>query len=133
MNKSRNADLYERVHMFQQQVLANKPAPAEMYHEVRMMNFKVRPVEGDISQLDFGNKEFIDALWSIGKLDEFFRLEISRISKDEKEAFFRLVDEMRTNFQIQLNKANLASSRLGGSTRSVFEVEIIKEYRSSIN
>ncbi|MDA1316626.1 MAG: hypothetical protein O3B87_01225 [bacterium] len=133
MNNPSEGDLYERIHLFQQEILTKRPARQDMYHEVRMMNFKVRPVVGDISQLDFGNTEFIDALWSIGKLDEFFRIEIERISKDEKKVFFDLVDEMRKNFQLQLNKANITSPKIGEEKRSVFEVEIIKEHNSSVH
>jgi hypothetical protein len=133
MNNPSEGDLYERIHLFQQEILTKKPAHEQMYHEVRMMNFKVRPVAGDMSQLDFGNSEFIDALWSIGKLDEFFRNEVERISKEEKKVFFDLVDEMRTNFQMQLNRANITSSRHIDEKRSVFEVEIIKEHNSRIH
>lgn len=133
MNNPSEGDLYERIHLFQQEILTKKPAHKQMFHEVRMMNFKVRPVAGDMSQLDFGNSEFIDALWSIGKLDEFFRTEVERISKDEKKVFFDLVDAMRSNFQMQLNQANIASSRHSDEKRSVFEVEIIKEHNSRIH
>lgn len=133
MNNPSEGDLYERIHLFQQEILTKKPEPEQMYHEVRMMNFKVRPVVGDMSQLDFGNSEFIDALWSIGKLDEFFRTEVARISKDEKRVFFDLVDKMRSNFQMQLNRANITSPRFDDEQRSVFEVEIIKEHNSHIH
>jgi len=133
MNKPSKGDLYERIHLFQQEILTKKPPHQEMYHQVQMMNFKVRPVVGDMSQLDFSNSEFIDALWSIGKLDEFFRTEFKHTSREEKKVLFNLVSAMRSNFQMQLNRANIVSSRVSNEKRSIFEVEIIKESNSHVN
>ncbi|QQS44360.1 hypothetical protein IPM65_02045 [Candidatus Roizmanbacteria bacterium] len=133
MRTPKKTDLFEKIRDFQLTILSKKPASQEMMHEVRMMNFKLRPLSGNVSELDFSNFDFIDALWSLGKLDEFFREEYNNVSDDEKDAFYRLVDDIRFNFQQQLNKANIASIDFEESPKHMFEVEIIKDNNLKIN
>lgn len=133
MSSQKKTDAFEKIQDFQKAILSKKPAVAEMIHDVRMMNFKVRPITGDVSDLDFKNPEFIDALWSLGKLDEFFRSEYLELEEHDQDVFFRLVDDMRTNFQQQLNKANIASIEFAEKPRKSFEVEIIKDSNWKVN
>ncbi len=133
MNSPKKTDLFEKIKDFQLSVLAKKPTAQDMMHEVRMMNFKIRPLSGNVTDLDFGNMEFIDALWSLGKLDEFFRTEYQNVTDEEQDAFFRLVDDIRLNFQQQLNKANIATVEFEEAPKQMFEVEIIKDTNLKVN
>jgi hypothetical protein len=132
MKTGNKTDLYETIRSFQQTTLAKKPTLDEMISEVRLMNFKIRPVSGNISTLDFKNMEFIDALWSLGKLDEFFRIEFQNIEDNDKDIFFRLVEEMRTNLQQRLNKSQLIKT-VTREEQLFFEIEIFKENTPSVN
>ncbi|MBP9691479.1 hypothetical protein KBD81_05375 [Candidatus Woesebacteria bacterium] len=127
MTKKKQIDPVQRIENFQHAVLAQKPSPEDMIHEVRMMNFKVHPVTGDIADLDFSNSEFIDALWSLGKLDEFFRAEFFQMKNHDQDVFYRLIEDMRTNFQQKLNKANIAAIEFKERPKRMFEIEIIKD------
>ncbi len=127
MRSKKKIDPVERIQNFQRLVLSQKPSAEDMIHEVRMMNFKVHPVTGDISDLDFSNTEFIDALWSLGKLDEFFRAEYFGMKDREQDVFYRLIEDMRTNFQQKLNKANIAAIEFAERPRKTFEIEIVKD------
>lgn len=133
MNSPKKTDLFEKIKDFQLSVLAKKPTAQDMMHEVRMMNFKIRPLSGNVTDLDFGNMDFIDALWSLGKLDEFFRTEYQNVTDEEQDAFFRLVDDIRLNFQQQLNKANIATVEFEEAPKQMFEVEIIKDTNLKVN
>lgn len=132
MKKNKQTDMYERIKRFQQKTLSAKPTREEMINEVRMMNFKVKPVFGNVTQIDFTNTDFIESLWSLGKLDEFFRNEYPTIKEDDKEIFFRLVDEMRANLQQRLNTSYIVTTNTE-TDRTVFEVEIFKEVTSRVN
>lgn len=127
MSSRKKIDPVERIQNFQRSVLSKKPAAEDMIHEVRMMNFKVHPVTGDISDLDFSNTEFIDALWSLGKLDEFFRAEYFEMKDREQDVFYRLVQDMRSNFQQKLNKANITAIEFAERPKRIFEIEIVKD------
>src|SRR5690606_33448009 len=105
MKTGNKTDLYEKIKLFQQRTISNTPTVEEMMSEVRMMNFKVRPVYGNISKLNLSNREFINALWSLGKLDEFFKDEFPNVEDEDREIFFKLVDDMRVSLQQQLNRA----------------------------
>ncbi|OGK46779.1 hypothetical protein A3A93_03990 [Candidatus Roizmanbacteria bacterium RIFCSPLOWO2_01_FULL_38_12] len=131
-DESKN-DLYDRIQRFQHNVLARRPSVSQMVSEVHMMNFKIRPVYGNITTMDFANKRFIEALWSLGKLDEFFRDEFTQVTENERETFFRLVDEMRVNLQQQLNTAYSTSQSVSSEEKLLYEIEIYKEIDSQVN
>ncbi len=134
MDSSKKIDAVDKIKHFQERILANKPEMGEMVYDVRMMNFKIRPISGDITELDYGNNDFIEALWSLGKLDEFFRLEFDSIDLDEKDAFFRMVNDLRVNFQNQLKQANIqAVDFQDKSMMQLFEIEIIKDNNLRVN
>ena len=127
MRATKKTDVYEAIRSFQQNTLGNKPAIEQMIYEVRLMNFKIRPVTGNISTVNFHNSDLIDALWSLGKLDEFYRQEIKNISSKDQEAFLRLVNEIRWNNQDKLNRVRLIHTDPTQEEFPAFEAEIFKE------
>lgn len=132
MKTGNKTDLYERIKLFQQRTFSNKPSRDEMISEVRMMNFKVRPVYGNITKLDFNNNDFLNALWSLGKLDEFFKEEFPNVEDEDREIFFQLVDDMRVSLQKKLNTA-YSLKESPKQEKTVFEIEIYKDNLSQIN
>jgi len=134
MKSAKKTDVIDKIKEFQEELLVKKPDIQQMVHEVRMMNFKVRPINGNISDLDFSNMEFIDALWSLGKLDEFFRKEAPVISNAEKSVFFRIVNDLRVEMQHRLRSANIDSAKSPQKNMAgVFELEIIKDNGLHVN
>lgn len=132
MKTGNKTDLYERIKLFQQRTMTNKPTIDEMVSDVRMMNFKVRPVYGNISKLNFKNTDFINALWSLGKLDEFFKEEFPQVEDEDRETFFKLVDDMRVSLQQKLNTAYNTEKTLK-KEKLFFEIEIYKDTLSQVN
>lgn len=106
--------------------LGTKPSLDKMYDEIRMMRFKIRPISGDVSLLQFKNSELIEALWGLGKLDEVFQKEYDNLGNDQKEVFFRLFDNLYHQYQEQLNKINI-NKELKPKLSQVFEMEIFKD------
>ena len=123
-----NRDQKDVVDIFSQfkKTLEAKPSVVEMYEEVRMMKFKIKPLAGDISLLQFDNANLIETLWSLGKLDEMFQKEFKQLAKNEKEVFFRLFDELYLKFQDQLNKVKINPLKKPNFPQFV-EMEIFKE------
>ncbi len=126
MTKKNSNDIIDLVTHFQRRVLENKPPVSLMFEEIRMMSFKIRPLNGDISLLDLKNKEFIEILWSLGKLDEFFQKQYKSITSKNKNLFLRLFDEIHDRYQEKLNTLNLKPEQFA-DTSSAFEMEIFKE------
>ena len=132
MRKKSNTDVLEIVSKFQKNILEKKPSNDEMEKEVRMMKFKVKPVIGDISILNLKNTNFIEVLWSLGKIDEFFQNQVDTIGDDQRDIFYKLLDEIYEKYQDELNMVDLKKESLSqGSTG--FEMEIFKERSSKAN
>lgn len=124
MTKKNQKDPLALLEVFQKSVLQNKPALVDMITEVHMMQFKIKPLRGDVQHIDFQNNKFIEILWSLGKLDEFFQKQYPTISEPKREQFFLYFDLMQKKLQDDLNKLRLQSPQ--DETRSGFEVEIFK-------
>lgn len=125
MIKKNGKDVVEIFHELKK-VLAAKPSTKVMFEEIRMMKFKIRPISGDVSLLQFDNSRLIETLWSLGKLDETFQKEFQRLSKDQKEVFFRMFDELYLQFQSQLNKISVRPEAKS-SIPQMLEMEIFKD------
>ena len=103
-----------------------KPTMEKMYEEVRMMRFKIKPISGNIFLLKLKNRNLIETLWGLGKLDEVFQQEYKNVSSDQQEAFFRYFDNLYQHFQERLNNIS-ASSELKTNLPQVLEMEIFKD------
>lgn len=107
-------------------ILNTKPSEERMYKEVSMMKFKIKPLQGDISTIDFKNKKLIEILWSLGKLDEFFHREYKKLAVNQRLIFFRIFDNFSKKFQEELNQVNLKPEKIIKEPVSL-EMEIFKE------
>ena len=110
-----------------QKVISTKPTINQMFDEVRMMKFKIKPIKGDVSAFNLKNERFIESLWSLGKLEEFFQKEFPRLSKNEKEVFLRFFDNLYFKYQQQLNQINLQPAKTILTKAGLLELEIYKE------
>ena len=125
MKKKVALDAFDMLSNFQTTILNKKPNLQNMFDEVRMMKFRIRPVHGDISILNLKDTQFIELLWSLGKLDEFYQTNVDKISPKQRNTFYRLFDEMQQKFQDELNTLNLKQETPDPSAG--FEMEIYKE------
>ncbi len=91
-----------------------------------MMNFKIRPLSGDVSSINLNDKSFIQALWNLGKLDEFFHKYYHTLTSGQRKIFFDVFDNLHERFEHELNKLNIME--LKGSAPQEVEMEIFKEY-----
>lgn len=131
MRKKNSGDVFDMIAQFQLNVLNKKPPVAQMYDEVRLMRFKIRPLNGEITTLDLNNNNFIEMLWGLGKLDEFYQGHIEKLPQDQRQIFFRIFDELYQKFQQELNKVNLKKEEI--RENSSFEMEIFKDRTKKFN
>ncbi len=126
MGYKRKTDLLEDIVKFQNNLLKNKPSEQAMFDQVRMMRYKIRPLQGDVSMLDFKNKKFIEILWNLGKLDEFFNKRKNFLNKRQKEIFYSFFEGVYAKLQHQLNHLDLKFDQKD-DTSSIIEMEIVRE------
>jgi len=110
-----------------QKMISTKPDISQMFKEVQMMKFKIKPIQGDLMAFNLKNENFIESLWSLGKLDEFFFKEVPSLSKKEKEIFMNFFDSLYFKYQQQLNQTNLQQRRVTLKKTGLLELEIFKE------
>ena len=125
MTKKNSKDIIE-IFSNLKKALGSKPPIEEMYDDIRMMRFKIKPISGDVSLLQLKNSRLIETLWSLGKLDEVFQREYKKLSEDQKEVFFRLFDNLHQQFQDQLNKVNI-NPEVKSNLPQILEMEIFKD------
>ncbi|MFZ6035359.1 MAG: hypothetical protein ACOYUB_04430 [Patescibacteria group bacterium] len=128
MRKKTTKDISTLVQTFQM-FIKNKPKAERMVSEIRMMKFKIRPIQGDMTAVNLKNERFIETLWSLGKLDEFFQSEYPKLSPKNREVFVKIFDDLYHQYQQQLNKINIYK-RQANDKNKVLELEIFKDIKN---
>src|SRR3990167_7662310 len=126
MAKKKNIDVLHVLAEFQKNILEKKPTMDKMYDEVQMMHFKIRPLQGDVSLLNLSDTNLIEALWNLGKLDEFFRTQKDQLTQKQKQIFFQFLENLYDQFQDKLSNVRLKPIEEMQVSSSV-EMEIFKE------
>lgn len=110
----------------------SKPSKEKMIEDLKMMNFKIRSLFGDIAVLANCQNSFLEALWKIGKLEETVAEGINILDEEEKKIFFNLIENIKDRVQkkiyLQVNHS-FSESR----ETSVLEIEILKERKRKNN
>ena len=134
MQTKQNKDVISLFVNFQKQLLRDKPAAGRMHEEIRMMKFKIRPLRGDVSMLNFKDEGLIEVLWSLGKLDEFFQKKYTTLNKSQQKIFFQLFEDLHNKYQDRLSELNLKAGE-EQNLSPIIEMEIFKEgvTRSKVN
>lgn len=125
MRKKTTKDILGLMSKFQK-YLNDKPSLSKMFQDVQMMKFKIRPIQGDLSAVNLQNKKFIETLWSLGKLEEFFQKEYDQLPIRNKELFKKVFESIYERYQNDLNKVDLHWEKQP-KQNGFLEVEIYKE------
>ena len=130
MKNKKKSDILEEIVRFQKNIIKNKPSLKEMYDQVRMMRYKIKPLQGDISYLNLKNREFIEILWHLGKLDDFFNENKKDLSIKQKEIFYNFFENLYLKLQTQLNSLDLKIQK-NINMPLIIEMEIIREIKKT--
>ena len=115
-----------------QMLVKNKPPINQMYEEIRMMKFRIRPLQGNVLSVNLNNEKFSEVLWSMGKLDEFYQSEFSSLTPKNKQLFIKIFEDLHIQFQEELNRVNLLKGRYSKKPQTL-EMEIYKEKNKKVN
>lgn len=119
-------DIFAVLVEFEEQVLQSKPVLARMKEEVRMMDFKIRPVQGDISNLDLTSTKFIEALWCMGKLDELYQNIGDEYSERDRELFGQFATNLQNTYMRELQHVMVSNTQEDAPAAQI-EIEIYRE------
>lgn len=107
-------------------ILIEKPPLTKMKEELRMMRFKIHPINGDINGFDFNNQKLIEVLWSFGKLDDLYEKKYKKLSPFEKKLFIKTLTQIVWQLEEQLKQIKLVSNEFSPLS-SFLEIEVYKE------
>lgn len=72
------------------------PTATQMIAELKMMQFKIRPLTGDLFDLtSVHTLPFLTSLWRIGKIEEVVRTAADTLEESELETLFDYVDSLQ--------------------------------------
>jgi len=124
INKN-HVDLMESLRSIKK-ILDNRPNSQEMLKEVRMMRFKIKPIFGNVTEIDLNDFRLIETLWSLGKLEEFVDREYRHISYKDRMTFIRILTSIKDRLKDNLNKIDIKRTN-PRSAASLIEMEILRE------
>lgn len=104
---SKRIDIANLLSQYQTAVITNKPTIAIMLDEIRMMNFKIRPVSGDVSLISTMGSKLIEMVWNLGKLDQLYREQRRYLRNKDRELFHKFFESMHDKFQKELGLVQL--------------------------
>ena len=124
-------DMMKLFRSFKKDVLDKKPTHNQMVRELSMMRFKIRPLQGDVSKLNFSNSTFVETIWQLGKMDDFIEKHVGKIDKKQENAFFHYFEGMYKQLQDTLNNAPFGGQKGDLQIKRDFvEMEIYKERKN---
>lgn len=129
--KDSTPDMLRLFKSFKSEVLDKKPTHEQMVKDVYMMKFKIRPIQGDISKLNFSNETFVETIWQLGKMDDFIEKHAHKIEKKQENAFFHYFEGMYKQLQSRLNSLHFGTQKDDLFVKHDFvEMEIFKERKN---
>lgn len=103
------------------------PSQIEMMTDIKMMNFKIHPVSGDIFSITKKEIGFIESLWKLGKIEELMTDKIELLDDTEKDVFYNYLDEMQIRTQNNIADNINQLSKKDQRQLKILEFEIFKD------
>lgn len=123
-SKTTALDLIKKISMEVEQKI---PSHIEMMNDIKMMNFKIHPVSGDIFSITRKEIGFIESLWKLGKIEEMMTDKMEMLDDSEKDVFYSYLDEMQMKTQNSISDNINQLPKKEQRQLKVLEFEISKE------
>lgn len=122
--KNKVLDLIKKITF---EIESARPSRERMIEDIKMMNFKIRPLVGDIFELAKREMGFLESLWKIGKIEEIVFGGVSKLNDEEREIFFHYLNNFQSQIERKISSIMKQSLPEGSKNAYVLELEIIKE------
>ena len=72
------------------------PTRQKMITDLKMMNFKIRPLSGDLFSIPANTDiSLLTSLWKIGKIEEVVKVAVATLNEDDIESFFYYLEDLQ--------------------------------------
>ncbi len=119
-------DVISLLSYYQKTVIANKPSLEIMLDEIKMMNFKIRPLSGDFSVINGMDSKLIEMIWNLGKLDQLYREKENLLKSKDRKLFMKFFESVHEKFQKDLGFLKLKNSDQPEPS-NILEMEVFRE------
>ncbi len=119
-------DVISLLSYYQKTVMAKKPSLEIMLDEIKMMNFKIRPLSGDFSIINGMDSKLIEMIWNLGKLDQLYREKESLLKLKDRKLFMKFFESVHDKFQKDLGLLRLVNDEQAEQS-NVLEMEVFRE------
>jgi len=125
-------DAFDAVAQLNLSILKQKPSVSQMKRDIQMNRLRIKPHMGDVFSLNMGNDQFIDALWSIIKIDEYIENTVDKLPRKEVDMFYQMSSYFRQQFQDTLNRIDMRLPHMKSRpTEQPVAIEIFRDMRKS--
>ncbi len=119
-------DVISLLSYYQKTVIANKPSLEIMLDEIKMMNFKIRPLSGDFSIINGMDSKLIEMIWNLGKLDQLYREKENLLKSKDRKLFMKFFESLHEKFQKDLGFTKLKNIEQSEQS-NILEMEVFRE------
>jgi len=119
-------DVISLLSYYQKTVIANKPSLEVMLDEIKMMNFKIRPLSGDFSVINGMDSKLIEMIWNLGKLDQLYREKENLLKSKDRKLFMKFFESLHEKFQKDLGFMKLKNVEQSEPS-NILEMEVFRE------
>jgi len=119
-------DVISLLSYYQKTVIANKPSLEIMLDEIKMMNFKIRPLSGDFSVINGMDSKLIEMIWNLGKLDQLYREKENLLRSEDRKLFMKFFESLHEKFQRDLGFMKLKNVEQSEPS-NILEMEVFRE------
>jgi|YNPBryantNP2012_1023418.scaffolds.fasta_scaffold60330_2 hypothetical protein len=125
--KTTKQDVFLLLKEFERSI-KRKPPIETMIKEITMMGFKIKTLLGDFSAINFSNKKVIEALWSLGKFDDFFQEKIGKINENEQQILLQYFDHLKKKLILSTppHQTFKTDELVNNFSTHIFEIEILR-------
>lgn len=128
----RKFDAFDAVAQLNLSILKQKPTISQMKRDIQMNRLRIKPHMGDVFSLNMSNDQFIEALWSIIKIDEYIENTVDKLPRKEVDMFYQMSSYFRQQFQDTLNRIDMRLPHMKSRpTEQPVAIEIFRDMRKS--
>lgn len=126
LTSSKKINLLDLVKKITQEVEKSNPSIEQMIEEIKMMQFKIRPIAGDIFQLLSQKHAFLTWLWRIGKVDEIVSRYLKNLTPKEREIVFDYLNRWYEEYEKKMASSFLSFQEKPDPSFMVLELEVFR-------
>lgn len=119
-------DVISILSYYQKTVIADKPSLEIMLDEIKMMNFKIRPLSGDFSLINGMDSKLIEMIWNLGKLDQLYREKENLLKLKDRKLFMKFFEAIHEKFQKDLGLLKIKNNEQTEPS-NILEMEVYRE------